>query len=161
MKTRLLLPLLILSACSEAPKLRVIKRDIRLNIPHEHILKREAKINEVDPVFAAAIFNVETGGTYRHDLVSPVGAMGAMQLMPDTIKKLGIRNALNPKESIMGGLRWLYLGKQELLRHGYKPTLYNLARWYNVGINHFKRDKEIGKGYALAVINKMEALKNG
>ena len=43
-------------------------------------------------------------------VVSPAGAQGLMQLMPDLAAEMGVADAFDPRENIMGGakyLRWL------------------------------------------------------
>ncbi|HXW50709.1 MAG TPA: transglycosylase SLT domain-containing protein, partial [Candidatus Acidoferrales bacterium] len=52
------------------------------------LISDAARRNEVDPQLVSAVINQESG--YRADAVSRAGAMGLMQLMPDTAKALGV-----------------------------------------------------------------------
>lgn len=47
-------------------------------------IKKSAALYQVDPLLVAAVIRVESN--YRKDAVSPKGAVGIMQLMPDTAK---------------------------------------------------------------------------
>lgn len=62
-----------------------------------------AKYN-LDTKLLSAVAEVESGG--NPDAVSGAGAIGVMQLMPDTAKALGV-NPYDTKENIEGGAKYL------------------------------------------------------
>lgn len=45
--------------------------------------------------------------SYNPDAISKAGAVGLMQLMPETAKQYGVSNRRDPKQSIYGGSRYL------------------------------------------------------
>ena len=59
----------------------------------------------VDPKLAMAVAEAESG--LSQDAVSPVGAVGVMQLMPETANSLGVCNINDPRENVDGGVRYL------------------------------------------------------
>lgn len=72
-----------------------------LESPIEHF----SRLSAIDPDLTRAVIAAESGGD--HLSVSPKGAKGLMQLMPQTASMLGVRNAFDPVENIHGGTRYL------------------------------------------------------
>lgn len=64
----------------------------------------------VDARILRAICQLESG--FRIDVVSPKGARGPMQFMPDTATRYGLRNPHNPEQAIDAAARYL----RDLLR---------------------------------------------
>lgn len=59
----------------------------------------------VDPALVRAVIHAESA--FRAGARSKKGALGLMQLMPDTAKDMGVVDALSPVDNIYGGVRYL------------------------------------------------------
>lgn len=68
------------------------------------LIKEAAARYQVDPRLVAAVAQTESGG--NQEAVSPVGAVGVMQLMPETAAGLGV-NPYDKRQNIEGGAKYL------------------------------------------------------
>jgi hypothetical protein len=59
----------------------------------------------VSPDLVRAVIHTESA--FDPLAVSSAGARGLMQLMPDAARRFGVQNALDPRDNILGGVRYL------------------------------------------------------
>jgi soluble lytic murein transglycosylase-like protein len=102
----------------------------------DDIINSAASAFSIDRELLHAVISVESN--YAATARSPKGALGLMQLMPDTAKAFGVTDPFDPEQNIIGGARYLkYLldkygdrldialsaynaGERALARHGGK-----------------------------------------
>ncbi len=69
------------------------------------LIESAAKANGLPVPMVRAVIEQESG--YRPCAVSPKGARGLMQLMPDTAGDLSVKDVFDPKENIAAGSKYL------------------------------------------------------
>ena len=93
---------------------------------HDHLIHEAAAHYQVNPTLIHAVMQAESA--FDPLAVSPAGAMGLMQLMPETAGAFEIVDPFDPRENIMGGTRLL----RELLDAHHHNVALVLAA-YNAG----------------------------
>lgn len=80
---------------------------IPLADPNRYIplVKKTARELQIDEALLRAVIAVESG--YDARAVSSRGAVGLMQLMPETARRYGVTNLYDPAQNIRGGARYL------------------------------------------------------
>lgn len=101
----------------------------------EPMIKEASEMEGVDPALIKAVIQVESGGNPM--AVSPAGAQGLMQLMPDTAAELGVKDSLDPHQNIQAGTR---LVKRLLDR--YQGNLRLALAAYNWGSGNLERNPD-------------------
>jgi len=91
--------------------------------PH---IKKVAESHGVSPALVKAVIKVESG--FDPQAVSSQGAVGLMQVMPETARRVGVSNPHDPHSNIVAGVKYL---KKLLEMFGGNETLALAA--YNSG----------------------------
>ncbi|MEI6609727.1 MAG: lytic transglycosylase domain-containing protein [Deltaproteobacteria bacterium] len=111
-----------------SPKNNVQKQDINL----ESIIEKAARKYDLDADLIRAVIKAESN--FDPQATSSKGAMGLMQLMPETAKDLGVKNAYDVKQNVLAGTSYLkslldrYDGKINLALAAYNWGMGNLER---------------------------------
>lgn len=119
------------------------------------LVEQAAREHQLDQALLRAIIAVESG--YDPNAVSHKGAVGLMQLMPQTARRYGVRNIYDPAQNIQGGARYLRdlmgkfnndlplvlaaynAGEEAIARHGNRIPPYRETRSYVPRVLDFYR----------------------
>jgi soluble lytic murein transglycosylase-like protein len=91
-----------------------------------------AKATRLEPALIHAVISAESG--YNPYARSRKGAAGLMQLMPETARRYGVTNRLDPAQNISGGARYL----RDLIRM-FNNDIQLAVAAYNAGENAVMR----------------------
>jgi soluble lytic murein transglycosylase-like protein len=83
----------------------VIQVSAALRAQFAPLIAKVAREHKLDASLLHAIVTVESG--YNPQAKSPAGAIGLMQLIPDTASRFGVKDIWDPLENLQGGARYL------------------------------------------------------
>ena len=95
-------------------------------------IREAANLYQLPEAFLRAIVMVESN--FFPDAVSEDGAMGLMQLMPGTALSMGVLDAFDPRQNVLGGARYL-----RMLANRFNGDLVLTVAAYNAGEGAIKR----------------------
>ena len=98
------------------------------------LIQKAATFTSLDPELVKAVIKAES--EFDPAAESPAGAMGLMQLMPETAKELGLTDGFDPLQNVYGGSVYL---KRMLDR--YSGNLDQALAAYNWGPGNLDRSK--------------------
>ena len=105
---------------------------IPANEAYDDIIQEAAAEYDMDPNLIHAVMQAESA--FHPYAVSRAGAEGLMQLMPELSDEIGVNDAFDPRENIMGGARYL----KRLLDH-YDGNIDLALASYNAGPGNVER----------------------
>jgi soluble lytic murein transglycosylase-like protein len=92
------------------------------------VIREAATLYQIPEELVRAVIKVESD--YDPRAVSRVGAQGLMQLMPETAQRMQVRDSMDPRENILGGVRYL-----RVLANMFNGDLQLTVAGYNAGEN--------------------------
>jgi soluble lytic murein transglycosylase-like protein len=72
---------------------------------YDDLIAEAAERYRLDPLLIRSVMQAES--SFNALAVSPVGAMGLMQLMPEVAEELGADDPMDPRQNVMAGARYL------------------------------------------------------
>ncbi|UJR85137.1 lytic transglycosylase domain-containing protein [Sandaracinus amylolyticus] len=103
---------------------------------YDAFIREAAALYRLPEAFIRAVIRVESD--YNVGVVSRVGAQGLMQLMPGTAAGMGVRDAFDPRQNILGGARYL-----RILANDFSGDLILTIAAYNAGPGAVQRHRGV------------------
>ncbi|MFP7487240.1 N-acetylmuramoyl-L-alanine amidase [Priestia filamentosa] len=133
------------------------------DLPYGDIILSVSEKYDVDPVLVASIIKQESG--FKEKITSKSGAVGLMQLMPETAQWLGVKDSYNPSENIEGGVKFFktltdkYDDSVKAL-YAYNGGPGNVDKWTEAGLTPEEFPWKETKQYAPNILHHYEVYKD-
>lgn len=116
---------------------------------YDELIKEESQRFDMDWRLIASIIYQES--RFIPDAESWAGALGLMQLMPETAKRFGVQSITSPRDNIRGGMQLLqWLDERLALRvEDSNERLKFVLAAYNVGIGHVLDAMKLAEKYGM------------
>jgi soluble lytic murein transglycosylase-like protein len=129
-------------------------------------IREAAELYQLPEPFIRAVMLVESN--FYPDVVSVDGAMGLMQLMPSTAANMGVLDAFDPRQNVLGGTRFLRVlanrfngdlvltvaaynaGEAAVGKYGGVPPYAETRRYVQRVLSHYYRFRDSDNAAALA-----------
>jgi soluble lytic murein transglycosylase-like protein len=95
---------------------------------YDEFIREAASLYQIPEPLIRAVILVESN--YDPRAVSPVGAVGLMQLMPGTARTMMVEDIYDPRQNILGGTRYL-----RILANMFGGDIFLTVAAYNAGEN--------------------------
>ena len=105
-------------------------------LPYRDLIAKYCQLYQMDWKLVAAVIKVESN--FNPNAVSPKGAQGLMQLMPQTQREEGVVNPFVPEENIRGGVHYL-----KKMLDAFQGDLELTLAAYNAGIGRVQALKAV------------------
>ncbi len=99
---------------------------------YDRFLEEACELYKIPLPLARAVMAVESN--FNPQALSPKGAQGLMQLMPQTATEMFVADAFDPRQNIHGGVRYL-----RLLANQFGGDMVQIVAAYNAGPEAVKR----------------------
>ncbi len=93
---------------------------------YDAFIREASQLYQLPEAFVRAVVRVESD--FNPNVVSNAGAMGLMQLMPQTARSMGVRDPFDPRQNLLGGTRDL-----RVLANSFNGDLVLTVAAYNAG----------------------------
>lgn len=122
-----------------APSVTVSLGDFRAVSPekaYDALIDEAAETYGLDPDLIRAVMRTESA--FNALVVSPVGALGLMQLMPALAEEMGVTDPFDPRQNVMAGAKYLkqlmdaHHGNVALTLASYNAGPGNVAKYKNI-----------------------------